>query len=67
MRGVSRWASRVAPLVAVFLVFAAAARAEESTTPLADPPQARISPPGGLTAEPSWFEAILIWLQTLDV
>ena len=52
MRGVSRWASCVAPLLAVFLVFGAAvARAGETQTPPTNPPEWRISPPGGLTAE----------------
>lgn len=49
MRGVSRRASRVAPLLAVFLVLAAAgAWAGEPPT---DPPQARLDPPGGVSAQ----------------
>jgi hypothetical protein len=47
MRGVSRWASRIAPLVAVFLVLGAVgAWADEA--PPTDPPQARLSPPSGV-------------------
>jgi hypothetical protein len=50
MRGVSRWASRVAPLLAVFVVFAAAdAWADEPL--LTNPPQARLGPPGGVAAQ----------------
>src|SRR5215213_10289974 len=50
MRGVSRWASRVAPLVAAFLVLgAASAWAEESPAPPTDPPGARMNPPVGVT------------------
>jgi hypothetical protein len=52
MRGVSKWASRVAPLLAVFVVFASvAAWAEEPSSPPTDPPEARIQPPGGVTAQ----------------
>ena len=53
MRGVSRWASHVAPLLAVFVVLAAAnAWAEEPPTgPPTEPPGARMSPPGGLTTQ----------------
>ena len=52
MRGVSRWASRVTPLLAVFLVLTAAgAWADEPPTPPTDPPGARMQPPGGLTAQ----------------
>jgi len=49
MRGVSRWASRVAPLLAAFLVLgAASAWAEEPPTPPTDPPEARMQPPVGV-------------------
>lgn len=61
MRGVSRWVSRVAPLLAVFLVLASVAWADEAPPPTdpawrISPPvgvsaQARISPPGGVTAQ----------------
>jgi len=52
MRGVSRWASRVAPLLAVFLVLGAAgAWADEAPAPPTDPPQARLGPPVGVTAQ----------------
>ena len=52
MRGVSRWASRVAPLLAAFLVLGAVgAWAEEPPTPPTDPPQARLGPPGGVSAQ----------------
>lgn len=50
MRGVSRWASRVAPLLAAFLVLGvASAWAEEPATLPTDPPQARVAPPVGVT------------------
>jgi hypothetical protein len=49
MRGVSRWASRVTPLLAVFLVFVTGAWADEP--PLGVSAQARISPPGGVSAQ----------------
>jgi hypothetical protein len=49
MRGVSRWASRVAPLLAVLLVLgAASAWADEPPTLPTDPPGARMQPPVGL-------------------
>jgi hypothetical protein len=75
MRGVSRWASRVAPLLAVFLVFAAAgAWADEPPTPPTAPPQARVQPPGGVTSQArmqppggapmTLTEMLLIWLQS---
>jgi hypothetical protein len=52
MRSVSRWASRVAPLLAAFLVLgAASAWAEEPAAPPTDPPQARLSPPVGVTVQ----------------
>jgi hypothetical protein len=52
MRGVSRWASRVAPLLAAFLVLgAASAWADDAPTPPTDPPQARLGPPVGVTAQ----------------
>lgn len=52
MRGVSRWASRVAPLLAAFLVLgAASAWAEEPPGLPTDPPQARVSPPVGVTTQ----------------
>jgi hypothetical protein len=52
MRGVSRWASRVAPLLAALLVLGAAgAWADEAPTPPTDPPQARLGPPVGVTSE----------------
>ena len=52
MRRVSRWASRVAPLLAVLVVFTAgSAWAGEPAVPPADPPQARVSPPVGISAE----------------
>ncbi|MEA2489613.1 MAG: hypothetical protein QOH21_1405 [Acidobacteriota bacterium] len=52
MRGVSRWASRVAPLLAVLLVFTASGvRAEGAATPPTDSPQARLGPPGGVTTQ----------------
>jgi hypothetical protein len=51
MRGVSRWASRVTPLLAAFLVLgAASAWAEEPTAPT-DPPGARLNPPVGATTQ----------------
>lgn len=50
MRGVSRRALRVAPLLAVFLVLTAAnAWAGETQTPPTDPPEARASPPVGVS------------------
>ena len=73
MRGVSRWASPVAPLLAVFLVFGGAgAWADEAPTPPTDPPQARLGPPGGLTTQARLgppvglrlTDLILIWLQS---
>jgi hypothetical protein len=52
MRGVSRWASRVAPLLAVFVTFGvSAAWAGETQSPPTDPPQIRLQPPGGVTAQ----------------
>ena len=52
MRGVSRWASRVAPLLAVLLVFGVVgAWADEPPTLPTDPPQARLGPPGGVSAQ----------------
>jgi hypothetical protein len=52
MRGVSKWASRVAPLLAVFLVLGAAgAWADDAPTLPTDPPQARLGPPGGVAAQ----------------
>ena len=77
MRGVSSRASRVAPLLAVLLVFAvASAWAGETQTPPTDPPQARMNPPVGVTAQsrvspPGGAPApmplsrmLLIWLQS---
>lgn len=50
MRGVSRWASRVAPLLAAFVVLgAASAWAGETQTPPTDPPEARAQPPVGVS------------------
>jgi len=52
MRGVSRWASRVAPLLAAFLVLgAASAWAEEPATAPTGPPQARVQPPVGVSSQ----------------
>ena len=52
MRGVSRWASRVAPLVAAFVVFGAArAWAEEPPAPPTEPPGARMNPPVGVSTQ----------------
>lgn len=51
MRGVSRWASPVAPLLAVLLVFTAGAWADEPAPAPTDPPQARLKPPDGVTAQ----------------
>lgn len=52
MRGVSRWASHVAPLLAAFLVLvAASAWADDAPTLPTDPPQARLGPPGGVAAQ----------------
>jgi hypothetical protein len=52
MRDVSRWASRVTPLVAVFIVLAAgSAWAGETQTPPTDPPEARMQPPGGVATQ----------------
>jgi hypothetical protein len=52
MRGVSRWASRVAPLLAAFLVLgAASAWADDAPTLPTDPPQARLGPPGGVSSQ----------------
>lgn len=49
MRGVSRWASRVAPLLAVFVVLGvSAAWAGETQSPPTDPPQSRLQPPVGV-------------------
>ena len=45
MRGVAKWASRVAPFLAVFVVLTAVSAWAD------DPPQARAQPPGGLTAQ----------------
>jgi len=50
MRGVSRWASRVTPLLAVCLLVAASAWADEPPLPT-DPPQARLQPPGGVSSQ----------------
>ena len=42
----------MAPLLAVLLVFvAASAWAGETQTPPTDPPQARVNPPGGVSAQ----------------
>ena len=50
MRGVSRWASRVAPLLAAFLVLGvSSAWADEPPAPPTDPLEARASPPVGVT------------------
>ena len=51
MRGVSRWASRVAPLLAGFVVFGASAWADEPPAGPPDPPQARINPPVGVSSQ----------------
>ncbi len=51
MRGVSRWVSHVAPLLAASLVFGVAAWADEAPLPQTDPPEWRISPPVGVTAQ----------------
>jgi hypothetical protein len=53
MRGVSSGASRVAPLLAVFLVFVVAgAWADEPPAgPPTDSPQARMSPPVGVSTQ----------------
>lgn len=52
MRGVSRWASRVAPLLAAFLVLgASSAWAEEPPAPPTEPPGARMQPPVGVTTQ----------------
>jgi len=52
MRGVSRWASRVAPLLAAFLVLgAASAWAEEPPAPPTGPPAARMNPPVGVATQ----------------
>lgn len=52
MRGVSRRASRVAPLFAVFLIFTAVgAWAGETSSPPTDPPQIRLQPPVGVTTQ----------------
>lgn len=48
MRGVSRWASRVAPPLALFLLGAASAWANGLPT---DPPQARVNPPIGMATQ----------------
>lgn len=50
MRGVSSWVSRVAPLFAVLLVFGAVGAWAEDALPPMDP-QARISPPDGVSAQ----------------
>ena len=81
MRGLSRWARHVAPVLAVLLVLAATpVWAAETPTPPTNPPDWRIQPPGGLTAQ--WriqppggasaqapapmplFDLFLIWLQS---
>jgi hypothetical protein len=71
MRDVSKWASRVAPLLAVFLLLGvASAWAAEPPLPT-DPPQARAQPPVGLTAQArmnppvgvTWTDMALIWLS----
>lgn len=73
MRGVSKSASRVAPLLAVFLVFTAAgAWAGETQTPPTDPPEARMKPPDGVTTQArmqppvgvSLLDIIVTWLQS---
>jgi hypothetical protein len=52
MRGVSRWASRVAPFLLVFVVFtAASAWADDPPVPPTDPPEARMNPPVGVTTQ----------------
>jgi hypothetical protein len=52
MRGVSKWASRVAPLLAAFLVLGAVnASADDAPTLPIDPPQARVSPPVGVATQ----------------
>ena len=52
MRGVSRWVSRVAPLLAAFLVLGvASAWAEDPPPPPTDPPSARMNPPVGATTQ----------------
>ena len=50
MRGVSRWASRVTPLLAAFLILGvSSAWADEPPAPPTDPLEARASPPVGVT------------------
>lgn len=52
MRGVSRWTSRMAPLLAVFLIYGAAtAWAAEPPAAPTDPPQARMNPPVGVATQ----------------
>jgi hypothetical protein len=51
MRGVSRWASRVAPLLAAFVVLAASSAGADETSGLPTDPQARVQPPGGVAAQ----------------
>ena len=51
MRGVSRWARRVAPLLAVFVVFGVSAAWADDPPAPTDPPQARLNPPVGVAAQ----------------
>lgn len=50
MRGVSKWASCVAPLLSVFVVVTAASAWADEPPPT-EPPQARVAPPVGVTAQ----------------
>lgn len=51
MRGVSRWVSHVALLLAVSLIFGAAAWAGEAPPPPTNPLEWRLNPPGGVAAQ----------------
>lgn len=50
MRGVSRWATRVTPLLAAFFVLGAASAWADEPPPT-DPPEARAQPPVGVSTQ----------------
>lgn len=78
MRGVSKWASRVAPLVVAFLVLGAASAWAQEPPPT-EPPQARMNPPVGVISQArmqppvgapdqmSLLDMFLTWLQSRTI
>jgi hypothetical protein len=55
---------RSVALLALFVLLTASSAFAIDTAPPYEPPNARISPPGGIVAEPdpSFFESFLEWL-----